>query len=74
MTHLLEVGAPAMRVIVGRTRFQNGRRVVRTHGCRRTTHLHDDRHKKHEPFKHLEVHVPIKENLRPKGKHTVTFS
>lgn len=66
----LDIRAPAMGIVVGWTGFQGGRRVVRTFGCRRTTHLQDDSRKENEPFKNFEVHIQIKGNLRSKGKRT----
>jgi hypothetical protein len=70
----LEIGAPAMRIILGWNGLQSGRRVVRTNGCRRATDLYDDNRKKKEPFKSFEIHVPIKEKSRLKRKrYSVTF-
>lgn len=57
----LEISPPAMRIIVGWTRFQSGRRVIRTLVCCRATHLHDYNRKKKEQFKKFEVHIQIKE-------------
>jgi hypothetical protein len=57
MSSPLEISAPAMRIIVGWTGFQSGRRVIRTLVCRRATHLHDYNRKKTEQFRNFELHV-----------------
>ena len=64
----LEIGAPAMGIIVGWAGFERGRRVIGTRVRRRATRLHDDNRKEKEQFQNFEIHIHIKGNKRLKCK------
>lgn len=64
----LDAGAPAMRIILGWSGREIGRRIVGTLCCRCAPHLHGRQRDQKQPFESVDLHPAIKVKPRQKRK------